>query len=308
MSDERERLLARLRAAVQSGEAPDRARRRLRLRRDTWDALNDEAATLDAPPAPDAAAAAHCACQGTGTLGEPLLRLAESICALRPPADANIDQVPVGPEDLARRVALMGELDDLEGRSILFVGDDDFTSLMVCSAAPIARALVLDIDERILGRLDAAARERGLPLETMKFDLERFLTEPLPPAIAEQFDGFVTDPPYSEHGMLLFAAVGMAALRRAPDTFAYVAVPWMEREAWSDELLFVVQRAFVQQGFYLTDVRRAFHAYPHDDGIYSTMIRAQALTRERDPSALVRSYNPRKLYSSRRWTKLETNL
>ncbi|XXF78656.1 bis-aminopropyl spermidine synthase family protein [Myxococcaceae bacterium GXIMD 01537] len=298
---ERERLLRRLGQELQRGADPEQLRRRLRLRREHWRALVDELRTTSAGPAlplPEA-----CACEGTGTRADALLAVAREVAALRPEARWEIDQVHTSAEDLARRAALLLELGDVEGRDVLFVGDDDFCSLMLCAVGRPRRVVVLDIDPRILTRLSEVARREGWPLETVEFDLERLPAEGLPPALTGAFDTFVTDPPYSEAGMLLFCAAGLAALKPVSGVAGYVAVPWLAREEWSDELLFKVQRAFVQQGFFVSDARRAFHAYEHQDGVYSTFLRMEALLPEREPRALLSQWQPRKLYSSRRWLK-----
>lgn len=300
---ERERLLRRIHQELQRGADPERLRRRLRLRREHWQALVDELRTAPPPPAlplPEA-----CACEGTGTLGTDFREVAREVASLRPRARWEIDQVHTTAEDLARRAALLLELGDVEGRDVLFVGDDDFCSLLLCAVGAPRRVVVLDVDTRILERLSEVARQKGWPLETVEFNLERFPAEGLPPALEGAFDTFITDPPYSESGMLLFAAAGLAALKPVGGVAGYVAVPWLEREEWSDELLFKVQRAFVEQGFFVSDARRAFHAYEHQDSVYSTFLRMEALLSEREPQALLRNWQPRKLYSARRWLKEE---
>ena len=127
----------------------------------------------------------------------------------------------------------------------------------------------------------------------------------LPAELERAFDVFITDPPYSESGMLLFCAVGMTALRESPGGVGYVAVPWLNREEWSDELLFKVQRAFVQQGFVLTDVKRAFAAYEYEEEVFSTMLRAEAFLATRSPRDLLASWHAEKLYAGRRWKEDE---
>jgi hypothetical protein len=300
----RERSLDRARRLLQQPDAEGAdVRRRLRLRRDAFLAVADDAAASPAPASAAGPLPPYCLCENTGTLTGDFLEIAQSIATLRPPADWHIDQVHTTAEDLARRAAFMAEADDIDGRDLLFVGDDDFCSLLVCATGRPRRVVVVDIDERILATLSMTAAERGWPLETISWDLRQFVEQDPPEQLAGSFDVFVTDPPYSEAGMLLFTAFGVACLREGAGAAAYVAIPWLAREEWSNELLHRVQYALLDQGFFLSAVHPAFHAYDHLDGVYSTMLRAESYLREREPKRMLEAWQPDKLYSSRRWRR-----
>ncbi len=292
----REELLAQL----GGGEHSETLRRSLRLRREYWNALVDE---IEHAPhqKPHAAVAPACSCDGTGVESSPLLEHAHWAASQRAPANNLIDQVHTTVEDLARRAAMLMHLGDVDGKDLLFVGDDDFCSVLLAKAAKPRSITVIDIDERILERLGALAKEHGFPLRTYPYDLARFAQGDPPAELLERHDVFVTDPPYSESGMLLFAAVGAACLRPVSGSAGYVAVPWLEREEWSDELLFVVQRALISHGMLLTDVRRAFHSYIHEDGVFSTFLRAERFLARPDDNDMLGRWSRQKLYSSRRF-------
>lgn len=300
--DERTRLLALVAAGRAAGRPDDELMRRYRLRRDAYRALVDELATTPGPQPDDPAARLPlCACENTGTLPTGLLEEARWAAGLRPPAQWQIDQVHTTPADLARRASFLLEQGDVQGKDVLFVGDDDFCSLLVARVGKPRRVVVVDIDERILATLAAQAKAHGLPLETVRYDLSRLVTEPAPPELTGRFDTFITDPPYSDAGMMLFCAFGMTALRRRSGAVGCVATPWLVREEWSDELLFRLQQAFVGEGFVLSDVRRAFSAYEHEDNVFATFFRAVSFLPDREPRHLLARYEERKLYSARRW-------
>lgn len=299
--DERARLLARVRAGRAAGASDDELMRRLRLRRDAYRALVDDLASGAEVAEDPAARLPYCACDNTGTHPGGLLEDARWAASLRPPARWQIDQVHTTPADLARRASFLLEHGDIQGKDVLFVGDDDFCSLLVAKVGRPRRVVVVDIDERILETLAAQARAHDLPLETFPYDLSRLATEDAPPELAGQFDTFVTDPPYSDSGMMLFCAFGMSILRRRPGAVACVATPWLVREEWSDELLYRLQTAFVGEGFLLSDVKRAFSAYEHEDGVFATFLRCVSFLPDREPKRLLGAYEAKKLYSARRW-------
>jgi predicted methyltransferase len=294
----REELLARLR----SGDRTEGLRRDLRLRRENWNALVDELeGAPELAPQPATPPPATCVCHGTGVTPSELLDRARWAAEQRPPANNQIDQVHTVVEDLARRATILMQMGDVDGKDLVFIGDDDFCSVLLASVAKPRSITVIDLDRRILGTLGELASKHGFPLKPYEYDLGRFVTDDRPTSLLEQHDVFVTDPPYSEAGMLLFAAVGAACLRPLAGSAGYIAVPWLDREEWSDELLYVVQRDLIEHGMLLTDVRRAFHTYLHEDGVFSTLVRAEKFLPRGSTEHMLRGWNRQKLYSSRRF-------
>ena len=96
----------------------------------------------------------------------------------------------------------------LQGRRIVFLGDDDWTSATLALAyrqlhsgdSAGVSIEVLDIDRRIVDALNAWAREQQVPLEAREYDLRQ--SSSLPPLDA--VEAVFTDPPYTEAGLELF--------------------------------------------------------------------------------------------------------
>jgi predicted methyltransferase len=97
------------------------------------------------------------------------------------------------------------------------------------------KIVVIDKDERVLDKIQKIADKRAYPIETISFDISR-LDEDFYKKIENRFDVFETDPPYTEVGMKFFVGLGIISLKR--NSNAYIIVPNMELEKWSDELLF----------------------------------------------------------------------
>lgn len=160
------------------------------------------------------------ACQGHGiVIGsemEPVIDKLRGHFAGRPGADTTLDQAFCFPETSVRRALFMHEAGALEGKNVLFLGDDDSVSLavglvgQVLSGSAFARRLtVIDADERILDYLSAASRAEGLNIDCILHDLR----EPLPQGLRGQFDTFASDPPYTENGVGLFVSRGIEGLK-----------------------------------------------------------------------------------------------
>ena len=81
---------------------------------------------------------------------------------LRPKPYTKLDQAYATPETALRRALYMMAEGDLEGRDVLFLGDDDLTSL-AAGLLKIAKSItVIDIDVRILDLIDDISRREKL--------------------------------------------------------------------------------------------------------------------------------------------------
>lgn len=133
---------------------------------------------------------------------------------------------------------------------VLFVGDDDATSLAFRELAPTSEAVVLDIDEQLLDYL----RERsGMRCE--RFDV---FEDVLPEELQGQCSAVVTDPIRSFEPCLAFVDVAVAALR--PGGLLY----WADHPDWNLELT-LVERAMKAKGMVPRHRWIALHRYPLDE-------------------------------------------
>jgi predicted methyltransferase len=131
----------------------------------------------------------------------------------RPKVDVKLDQSHATPETVLKRAVYLYEHDAIEGRDVLFLGDDDLTSLAVglfaahCGIS--VRLTVLEFDHRLVDYLQVAAEQARLPLRVLAHDLR----EEIPGDFIGRFDTFLTDPPYTRSGLNLFVSRGARALR-----------------------------------------------------------------------------------------------
>ena len=176
-----------------------------------WVELDRPADRARAPAVTALAAAFQAGRAPAPAAEEPLAAAMAAIMGGLPAPVRHLDHVPATPATAARRARFLAETFDLDRASVLCLGDHDLTSLALLQVAPGAEVAVVDVDERVLGHVDAVARARGWRVRTVFADLR----VELPRSLAERFDLVFSDPPYTQAGVRLFLRRGLEALRRS---------------------------------------------------------------------------------------------
>ena len=125
----------------------------------------------------------------------------EEILCNRPEPDFTLDQSHAIPSTVVNRALYLLKKGDIEGRKIIFLGDDDATSLAVGLLDLAEGITVLDTDKNILNFLSENAK--SLSIKNFRV-VSHDLREPCPMNILNQFDVVVMDPPYTNDGLRLF--------------------------------------------------------------------------------------------------------
>lgn len=114
---------------------------------------------------------------------------------------AKWDQMPISQSSAIFLTKKILEKLPLNGK-FLFVGDDDFVSVILTLVDPSIECLVIDIDEQLLDSIDLLSSKFRLKVETRKVDIrkEKFL--------GERFIGFLVNPTYTEEGVKEFLKYG----------------------------------------------------------------------------------------------------
>lgn len=76
--------------------------------------------------------------------------------------DSNFNQNFVTPDTSVRRILYASTRDDLNGKNLFFLGDDDLTSVVAAKLYPQSKIFVLDIDEELLSSINSCAERYGL--------------------------------------------------------------------------------------------------------------------------------------------------
>lgn len=181
-----------------------------------------------------------------------VLERLRNLSELRPTAMPQLDQAHATPKTSLRRALYMQEEGDLGGRDVLFLGDDDLTSVAAGLLKVARRISVVDIDERLLKVIEEISTENGLGIETVCHDLRNPLTEGLRGA----FDIVATDPPYTVPGVEVFLSRGIEALRSLKMSTVYLSFadkPPLE--------MLGVHRAITGMGFFVRELIPRFNEY-----------------------------------------------
>ncbi|MBS7287759.1 MAG: bis-aminopropyl spermidine synthase family protein [Candidatus Freyarchaeota archaeon] len=126
-------------------------------------------------------------------------------------------QLPINRDSLMRKFAFMQSFQDVDGKEMIFVGDDDFLSVTCSLLGRPKRVVVVDLDERLLEGIGELSKKYGLDIETFKHNL----VHPLPEELQGSFDTFCTDSPHCLGGILLFVSRGASALKQGTETAGY---------------------------------------------------------------------------------------
>ena len=235
--------------------------------------LRASTAALYRARTPDAGSLQCGSCGGLGfRVRHDARALAETIAA-RPAAAAEIDQCHLDAPSLRRRVDTITALRPVSSSRIAFVGDDDLAAVALVHNQIPERLLLVDVDERIHAALAAAARLHGAERQVTGAHLNLTDTTALAAVMhreAGSYDLVVTDPPYAADGMRLFTGVAMHLTAFGGEI--HIAVPALDAEAWSDELLFQVQGDLTGSGFLIERVIPAAFTYLTSDVVSSLII------------------------------------
>ncbi|MFX0000358.1 MAG: adenosylmethionine decarboxylase [Candidatus Hodarchaeota archaeon] len=125
----------------------------------------------------------------------------QKIIQNRPTPEFALDQSHADFPTIIKKTLYLLKKGDIEGRRIIFLGDDDNISLSVGLTRLAKEITVLDIDKRILDYISEKAEEYSL----QNFNIIRHdLRESCAKEIMNKYDVVVMDPPYTIQGLRLF--------------------------------------------------------------------------------------------------------
>lgn len=191
------------------------------------------------------------------------VKLLKNLSDKRPPPERRFDQFTATIETTARRASLLQFFGDVESKRLLFLGDDDFTSVAVASLKVASHIEVLDVDKRILDGIKDVSEAETLSISTTRSDLK----QRLPNQLMRSFDVVFTDPPYTEKGMNLFLSRAIQALDMDNNTARiYTCYGNSDR---AKERYLPIQRLFTESGLLTRWIFDGFNRYVGAESIGS---------------------------------------
>ncbi|MBY9010311.1 MAG: adenosylmethionine decarboxylase [Candidatus Lokiarchaeota archaeon] len=138
----------------------------------------------------------------------------EKILENRPEPDFALDQSHAITSTVVNRALYLLKKGDIEGRKILFLGDDDATSLAVGLLNLAEEITVIDIDSNVIKFLSYSADTLSLKNYNV---LTHDLRESSPASVLNNYDIVVMDPPYTNEGLRLFLKRAKQVLKTSID-------------------------------------------------------------------------------------------
>lgn len=174
------------------------------------------------------------------------------------------DQFSATPETVIKRASLLNHFGDINGKKLLFLGDDDFTSLAVAMNGSPSEIAVLDIDDRILEKIKSISSKHSLNIKTTKHDLRKTL----PKNLLNKFDVVFTDPPYTSEGIRLFVARSISALD-TKNTTARIYLCYGNSDR-AKERFIPIYRSIIDSGLMIRYIFDKFNRYTGAESIGSS--------------------------------------
>ncbi|UCE14151.1 MAG: adenosylmethionine decarboxylase [Candidatus Heimdallarchaeota archaeon] len=172
----------------------------------------------------------------------------------RPAPEYVYDQSRSTPETVLKRVLLMLENGDVEGKRIVILGDDDGVSIALAFLQCAKEILVIDIDSRVLEFITSFAEEYNLT-EVLHCQLWDIRTT-FPKKWWHRFDTFETDPPYTVTGFKVFIDQALTLLELKEGGRGYISFGTKSpHETWA------VQQHLLEGGLSIESYYPNFNQY-----------------------------------------------
>ena len=139
-----------------------------------------------------------------------LQALMEEAYRLKPRPTFVFDQRPVNLQTTMRRIAYLLFRDDLKGKRIAVLGDDDLTGLAIGLLDLAKDVVIFEIDERLVGFIDGFARKHSRPIKVESQNL----IKDIPSKYEGHFDVFLSDPTPKKVPFTVFTNVGVKLLSK----------------------------------------------------------------------------------------------
>lgn len=185
----------------------------------------------------------------------------DEIIAERPDQSREYDQFHATKETVLKRVKQLNENHDLRGKDIVFLGDDDFTSVAI-SLLNVANSItVFEIDKRIISSITKLSGKYKVKINIINTDL---INRPDSNQL-NLADVVFTDPPYTKEGVSLFLSRAIQSLKFKNKNgriyFCY------GNSDLSKEKFVAIQKVISESGLMIQTVIDKFNKYMGADSI-----------------------------------------
>lgn len=189
---------------------------------------------------------------------------------LRPKEERKFDQFWATEETVIKRIKLIKNLPEFEKKKIIFLGDDDLTSIALFLFSK-HKTTVIDIDQRLINFINLVAKKENLDIETFTYDLRN----PLPKEL-RNFDIVFFDPPYTPYAVNIWllrameASLGSGSNKKRKDIKNLKEKSYLMCYGYTDkesEKGLLIQKIITDLGLVVEDKFRNFNEYYRAKGI-----------------------------------------
>lgn len=167
------------------------------------------------------------------------------------------DQRPVTMDTSLRRVAYMLSKNDIYGKNIVFLGDDDLTSICLALAYKNVNITVLDADKRLIDYINKIAKRNRLNIKALEYNVMDGVEKKL----IGKFDTLMTDPTPEKIPFTIFTNSAIDLLKQ--DGILYVSIYSTAMSKNMD-----LQRVITDMNLYITDMIPGFTEYQAIEELY----------------------------------------
>lgn len=161
------------------------------------------------------------------------------------------DQRPVTLRTTIERVKYFLKRNDIYNKNIVFLGDDDLTSIALALTGVTCQITVLDIDERLIKFIKEIARKHSLNITAITFNA----LEEVPKQLKHQFDCLITDPTPEAIPFTIFMNDALDLLKK-DNGIIYTSI----YSSAMEETL-ALQKIITKMNLYITEIIPKFTEY-----------------------------------------------
>lgn len=184
--------------------------------------------------------------------------LFEKIFNEKPVPTLLFDQRPVTLETTINRVLYMLSNNDIKNKNIVFLGDDDLTSLALAFYDKSISIVVLDVDKRLIDYINKISKKYELNVKAYTFDV----TDTLKDEFRGKFDVVMTDPTPEALPFTIFMNTCINLLKKEGIIYTSIYSSAMERSI-------KLQKIITDMNLYITDIIPNFTEYQSLKGLFS---------------------------------------
>lgn len=200
-------------------------------------------------------------CKGTGVDINDLLEIKRDFTEIynnKPKPTLLFDQRPVTINTSLRRVGLLEKNYDInENTKILFLGDDDITSIALALTKK-CEIYVCDIDKRLLDYIEFVSKERNLNIKCFEFNVMNKVEN----QYKNFFDILVTDPTPEKNPFILFMNSAIKFTKKNGIIYTSIYSTAMKKTL-------ELQKVITEMNLYISEMIKGFTLYKSLEELYT---------------------------------------